>query len=134
MKKIILLLVIILGIYSCGPEPEDLTIEYTINNVSTHKVKLTFFNVYISDYVYKDTAFFIIPNSNIEYHPPFGGTNDSAYIVFDNTRQIIYKRDDGLSRNILDKNNYIGGKVDDYLYQYKYEITDDDYANATPIE
>ncbi len=39
MKKIIVLMVIILGIYSCRPEPEDLTIEYTINNISTHNVK-----------------------------------------------------------------------------------------------
>jgi hypothetical protein len=134
--KIIIMLVAISLINSCimEPEPEDTIVEYTINNSSSHNIELTFFNVYVADYLYKDTTFFLTQNSNIEYHPPFGGTNDSSYIIFDSIRQIIYRRNDGQARNILDKNNYTGGKVNDYLYQYEYEITDDDYENAIPIE
>ena len=119
---------------SCRPEPYDTVIEYAINNISTHNVSLTFFNVYISDNNYKDTTFYLAQNSNIKYHPPFGGVNDSCYIIFDGDRQIIYRRNDGQPRNILDVNSFTGGSVSDYLYQYLYEITEEDYTNAVEIK
>jgi hypothetical protein len=54
---------------------------------------------------------------------------------FDSTKRIIYRRDDGLARNILNAANYEGGLVEgDWFFQYNYTITDDDYANALPIE
>jgi hypothetical protein len=106
MKKYLIPLLITFLFSFCEPEPYDTVIEYSINNSSTHNVSLTFFNVYISDNNYKDTIFYLAQNSNIKYHPPFGGTNDSCYIIFDGDRQIIYRRNDGQPRNILDVNSF----------------------------
>jgi len=130
MKKIIFLLVIILGIYACGPEPYNAEIKYLISNASTHNIELTFFHMP----EYKDTIFFLFPDSIIEYNSAIGGTADSAYLNFDNVKQIIYRWNDGKYRNILDENYYFGGKENSYLYQYVYEITNEDYENATSIE
>lgn len=134
MKILFFFLLIIIGIISCKPEPNDLIEEYLIKNSSNHNVELLFFNVYINDNITKDTVFSILSNSYIEYHPPFGGTNDSVYVIFDNIRQTIYNRNDGQVRNILDVNNFTGSKVDVYLYQYVYEITKEDYENAIELK
>jgi hypothetical protein len=120
-------------------EPEDTQIDFTIKNVSTHNVKLKVFNAFF-DFVGKDTTFLLPINSEITYQYtnivgyPFGGGEDSAYIIFDNVKQIIYRRDDGKLRNILDIKSYIGGEVKEYWYQYRYEITNEDYANAVEIK
>jgi hypothetical protein len=82
----------------------------------------------------KDTIFFLSPDSIIEYNSAIKGTADSAYLNFDNVRQIIYRWNDGKYRNILDENNYFGGKENNYLYQYVYEISDEDYENAIEIK
>ena len=140
--KIIIVFIAFSMLNSCimKPEPEDPETNYIIRNISAHDVKLTVFDAYF-DYVWKDTTFIFEPNTEISYtyyegtiHYPFGGAEDSAYIIFDNLKQLIYRKNDGQARNILNFDSYSGGKVDDYLYQYKYEITDTDYANATPIE
>jgi len=141
MRKIIII-IISLSIASCGGRWEniDTHIDYTIKNVSTHNVKLKVFDAYMS-YVVEDTTFLITSNSAISYEfinrapvNPFGGAEDSAYIIFDDVKQIIYRRDDGQARNILDINSYTGGQVKEYWYQYRYEITDEDYANALEIK
>jgi hypothetical protein len=121
-------------------EPENTQIYFTIKNLTTHNVKLKVFNAYLS-YVFEDTTFLITPNSAILYeiidrppYRPFGAGGDSAYMVFDNVKQIIYRRDDGQTRNILDINSHTGGQVTEYYYKYQYEITDEDYANAVEIK
>ena len=136
MKKIIIFILVISAFHSCisEPEREPVFIDYTIKNASSHLVSLSFFNVYINDGRYVDTTFKILPSSEIAYHPPFGSTKDSAYIIFDNIKQIIYRRDDGKLSNIFIIKNYIGGKVTEYHYLYQYFITDQDYANATPLK
>ena len=134
MKKYIIPLLITFLFNSCRPEPYDTEVEYSINNSSSHKVSLTFFNVYISDNNYKDTTFYLAQKANVKYHPPFGGTNDSCYIIFEEKKQVIYRRNDGKPRNILDMNSFTESKVSNYLYQYQYEITDDDYNNAVDIK
>jgi len=138
LKKILLAVIVISIMNSCvmKPEPPDLHNHYTIKNVSTHSVKLKVFNAYLN-YVFKDTTFVFSTNSeillsfiNTSPDRPLSGFESSAYIIFDNIKQIIYVRDDGQARNILDINSYVEGKVN----QYQYEITDEDYANAVEIK
>jgi len=130
MKNTIYFVLINIGLYACGPEPYNAEIKYLISNASTHNIELTFFHMPES----KDTIFFLFPDSIIEYNSAIGGIADSAYLIFDNVKQIIYRWNDGKFRNILDENNYFGGKENDYLYQYIYEISDEDYENAIEIK
>lgn len=130
MKNTVYIVLIIIGLYSCGPEPYNAEIKYLISNASTHNIELIFFHMP----EYKDTIFFLLPNSIIEYNSAIRGISDSAYLNFDNDKQIIYRWNDGKSRNILDENNYFGGKENDYLYQYVYAISDEDYDNAIEIK
>ena len=142
MKNTNIITIVLLNflfISACGPEPPDTDTEYTLKNVSSHNIKIEIFDAYF-DHIKNDTIFFITSNSDISYrfinnsHLPFGGPTDSVYIVFNDTKQIIYRWDDENPRNILDLNSYDGGKVSDYWYKYEYFITDDDYDNAVEIK
>ncbi len=141
MKNYILYILIVLAIESCGPgEPMDNPqIDYAIKNISNHNVEIKVFDAHL-DFVYIDTTFSFFPNSEIKYSSNggiiyvFGGSEDSAFVTFNSLRRIIYRRDDGKSRNIIDIKSWNGGKVNDYLYQYQYTITDEDYANAIEIK
>ena len=142
MKKKILFLAAILFIISCEPEPEDPELYYTIKNVSTHNLKLTVFDLFVqeSNY-YCDTTFLLIENSEIVFRykylssidGAFGPAADSTYIIFDDIKQLIYKRGDGKNRNIFDIENYIERKID-YNFQFTYLISDEDYENAVEIK
>jgi len=144
MKKInivVAMLLTFLLISACGPEPFDTYTDYTVKNTSSYNVKLTVFDVDFDSVIKnKDTTFLISPGGKINYvslnwvREPFSGQSDSAYIIFDNNKQITYKQHDEKQRNILDINNYIGGEENDYLYKYEYTITDEDYDNAVDIE
>jgi len=140
MRNLLLIVIIIFSFLGCtGVEPEDEIIDYTIKNVSSHNVELKVFDAYF-DFVYKDTAFLLASNEEFTYqyinlsNRPFSGNCDSAYITFDNTRYLVYIRDDGQDRNILDINSYDGGLVKGDWYQYQYFITDEDYDNAKEIK
>ena len=134
-------MVVILAMYSCfDPEPTDTKIDYITKNISLHNVKLVIFYKNYNNQN-KDTIFTLSPNEEIKQRYinryvdcPFGLPADSGYIVFDESRQIVYKRDDGKLRNILDVNNYVGGLVKGEWYKYQYYITDEDYANAIIIK
>ncbi|MDX9695119.1 MAG: hypothetical protein RBT49_04940 [Bacteroidales bacterium] len=144
MKKYILLLAI-LFIISCEPEKESRANLY-IKNDSSHNIELTVFNAWLPNQNSQDTTFVLEPNSEISYFfivdgelsnynlLPFGGTADSVHLDFNDNLRIIYRRDDLNPRNIIDINSWIGGKVDDYLYEYEYFITDEDYENAIEIK
>ena len=138
--RIIITAFFISMIYSCfDPEPVTPKNDYTIKNVSSYNVKLKVFDAYF-DYLYKDTTFLININEEIYYRyvnrsgAPFGGGEDSAYVIFDDIRQIIYRRYDGNPKNILDINSYYVVKNSDTWQEYEYFITDDDYDNAEEIK
>ncbi|MDX9695118.1 MAG: hypothetical protein RBT49_04935 [Bacteroidales bacterium] len=140
MKKYILLLAI-LFIISCGPEPYDTHLKYTIHNDSRYSVELGIFKAYFVNSPITDTYITITSGTEFNYdfynksgQEPFGMSSDSAYITFNKTKRLIYKREDNQIRNILDINSWIGGKVGDYLYEYEYFITDEDYENAIEIK
>jgi len=140
MRRILVFVIIAMAMNSCKPEPKDLTTSFTIENTSSHHVELTIYNGYF-DYVYKDTTIQLGIDSNVHYKyinippdSPFGGYEDSAVIVFDNLKQIIYRRNDSQPRSILNIENFTGGKVKSYSYDYQYGITNEDYLNASEIK
>ena len=140
MKKYTLLLAI-LFIISCGPEPMDTHLKYTIHNSSKYKIELGIFKAYFVNSPITDTTITITSGTEFNYEfynrgaqNPFGMSSDSAYITFNKSKRLIYKREDNQIRNILDINNWSGGKVGEYLYEFEYFITDEDYENAENIE
>lgn len=144
MKKYILLLAI-LFIISCEPEKESRANLY-IKNDSSHNIELTVFNAWLPNQNSQDTTFVLEPNSEISYFfivdgelsnynlLPFGGTADSVHLDFNDNLRIIYRREDLNPKNIIDINSWTGGKIDDYLYEYEYFITDEDYENSIEIK
>ena len=141
MKKYIIPILIICLLGSCKPEPYDESISYTIKNNSTHNVELLIF-FKDANYNNRDTVFLISNGSeivqeytNVDLDCPFALNYDSVYMNFDDVKRLTYRRNDSLSRNILNTVNYEGGLVkDDWLYEYYYIITDEDYANAVDIK
>lgn len=142
MKKKLLFLAAALVIISCGPKPEDSKLYYTIKNASTHILKLKVFDLFDQESNnYCDTTFLLNENSEIIFRyeylssidGAFGPAADSVYIIFDDIKQLIYKRGDGKNRNIFDIENYEEIEIDDDL-QFTYSITNEDYENAILIE
>lgn len=131
---------------SCGTgEPESIT-EFIIKNTSSHMVGLTVFDAKLPEQ-FNTENITILLNSNSEenyYYSldgehmfidfVFGRTADSAYLVFDDTLQIIYRQNDLNPRNILDINSWDGVKESDTYFIYSYSITNDDYENAVNIK
>ena len=130
-------------LYSCTGEPMDIVNEYVVENISSHDVKLIVYERFPKE----DNSFldsnivYIIPQNgeirmnyiDVLANSPFGLFNDSASIIFDNIRIIKYNKDDIQARNILNIDNFNGGKIDKYFYQYFYYITNDDYENAIEV-
>ena len=141
MKKYIIPLLIICLLCSCRPEPYDDSISYTIKNSSTHNIELLIFFKDANNYN-RDTVFLIAKEkeivrhyTNVDLDCPFALNYDSVYMNFDDIKRLTYRRNDSLSRNILNTANYEGGLVKDYwLYEYYYIITDEDYTNAVEIK
>ena len=140
MKIHILLLAITLFIISCEPEPEDPNTEFYIKNISSHNVEITIFNAGMPNQSPTDAIISLPSNSGTSYHYvsydgyPLVDPVDSAYIKFNDEKQIIYRKNDGQSRNILDINSwdYISGVSIEHIYIYS--ITDEDYNNAIEIK
>jgi len=140
MRKILVFVLLVLAMNSCKPEPADSEYDYIIINNSSYHVNLNIF--YLNyDSVPKDSLLALssnaeIKNHHINYNPgnAFSLPVDSVFLIFDNTKRLVYRKDDGQLRNILDINNYTGGKVNDYWYKYQYIITNEDYFNASEIK
>lgn len=141
-KKIIFLIVISFLVTLCSDGGTD-TVFYVKNN-SGHSVKLSIFNVEIQSKSWVKDTTYVLPNLSeinntvsLKGHGyamlPFGNP-DSAYIVFDNSLIIMFKRNDPNIRNVLNFDSYTGGKKEDNLYEFTYTITEDDYKNAKPIK
>ncbi|MBN1182271.1 MAG: hypothetical protein JXB49_08295 [Bacteroidales bacterium] len=143
MKKQLIFMITVSIIISCGngePGMINSQIDYITKNTSIHNVKIIIFYENVNN-IKEDTIFSIPPNLEIIQRYinqivdcPFGLPADSANIVFNDQKQITYRKNDGKSRNILDVNNYTGGLVKDEWYQYQYFITDEDYNNSIPIK
>ena len=139
--KIIIFFVLTLFLVNCfEPEPTNCVEEYIIENISEHNVNLLVFYKDIENI--SNDSLFVIDNDkeiifsymNIITIIPFGLLVDSIYMDFDETLRIIYRKDDGKPRNILDLNSYAGGLVKGNYYKYQYFITDEDYDNAEEIK
>ncbi len=81
------------------------------------------------------------PNSEVKYEyinripgNAFNLPADSAYITFDNAKRLIYRKEDGKPRNILELNGYDSGLENEYWFKFQYNITNEDYDNAIIIE
>ena len=145
-NTLILFLAIGSFISSCGNgEPETDTYFY-VKNSSTHNVKLSVFDaIYHSIGGFKDSTYVIPINSEISYFyymkgsngnytEPFGVSADSAYITFDDSLRIVYRKNDSLQRNLLHIDSYIEFKRNNEWFEYKYSITEADYHNAVLIK
>jgi len=147
MKKLIILTVYISFLFlSCNKSEPESDTEFIIKNLSSHKVELTVFDAYLPDkFNTEDITVLLNINSEKSYiysldgeHMfidfTFGRTADSAYIIFNNSRKIKYKRNDLNPRNIIDINSWKGLIVSDTYFIYTYSITDEDYENAIEIK
>lgn len=145
MKKFTLLFLGILIFLSCEPESglEDIILDYTIKNESTHIIKLKVFDLFVQESnIYYDTTYLLFENSEIVFQYKnlssidgvFGPAADSTDIIFDDIKHLKYKRDDGKNGNIFDIKNWNVIIANGILYKYEYSITDEDNENADLIE
>ena len=140
MKIYILLLAITLLIISCGPVEKNPNRKLSIENNSSYNVEITIFNAGLPDQAPTDAIISLPSNTGRSYFYESSDEYllvepaDSAYIKFNDERQIIYRKNDGQPRNILDVNSwdYTNGVSVEHVYTYS--ITDEDYENAIEIK
>lgn len=144
MRNKILLIPLFFICYSCITDHITSTV-FIIKNNTNNLVKIDVqimdeSSSYIKDSLLVINEFSEVENSFIKDGEdsmalsPFGLNPNTAEIIFDDTLSIFYTWDDTNPRNIIDINNYTGGKVKDGLFEFTFTITEEDYNNAVLIE
>jgi hypothetical protein len=142
---IILSIAIVLVFFSCDRMEPYTNVEFVVINNSSHNVELHYFIFMTAYSSVKDTTFNIPENSEIRifyeddmgssiYGSPLGLIPDSVYIIFDNTKRIVYKQAEIDDKGILDIENYDEEQVDEHNYEFTYTISETDYDNAVEIK
>lgn len=126
----------LLVVFSCIKEPPVTYSYYTIVNESTHNLVIRLYSRNLPANLQYDSLLILQNDSigfsrsakeSIEY--PFPVT-DSVFIVFDDSKRLVYKLPFDGSRNILDYESYSGGMIKEYEYRFRYVITEQDYLDA----
>ena len=139
MNKITLSVVLILLCNACGGDPSGESTNITLYNLSGLPIELQQF----SGGEYRSSTF-INHNENEEYHlqkdlggigsylPPFDVYIDSIQIIYGEIASIWHTNADTqvVSKSLLLKSSYQGGKVKDGLYEFTYTFTEDDFQEA----
>ena len=142
MRKVIILILLAVIVFSCWRDPET-HIQFNIVNDASVAVTIALANMVIpSTVLQRDTTIVIQSNTTFSYFDapngssfPFGIEVDSAYLIFNDSTRVLYLPRDGKPRNILDINSYKGGSAksgsrDIDLFVFTYTITEEDYLNA----
>lgn len=136
MKKIFLLISITILFFACIKEDPITISNFTILNQSTNKITVTTYsnkNVMYDSMLIKPNENFVI-SENLEEGLRFQlGEMNRAIILFnDSIFYTVYR--DSLSKlpsgNILKLEDWSGGKIDKYHYEYEFNFTDADYLEA----
>ena len=127
---------------SCLGLDKGTYVAYHVENKSGVSVKLTLVNMPVQhQFLWKDSTI-LLGNNEVWY---YGGAKlsaeyglgfgiDSALLVFNGIDEVLYVLNDPSPRNILDINNYTGGKQRSKsrndLFVFTYTITEEDYLDA----
>lgn len=137
MKKIILFTLPLLMVISCTKEYETTT-KYIIENNSGHKIDLKVFNANFQIGVNLDSSILILDKHNFSFSytykgeensflHPFGKTIDSTFVIYDDTLKLKLLEDDDSYKNILNIQDYLGGRVNSSYYEYVFTFSQNDY-------
>lgn len=136
MKKIFVLISITSLFFACIKEDPITISNFTILNQSTNKITVTTYsnkNVMYDSMLIKPNENFVI-SENLEEGLRFQlGEMNRAIILFnDSIFYTVYR--DSLSKlpsgNILKLEDWSGGRIDDYHYEYEFNFTEADYLEA----
>jgi len=136
MRNLLIFIFFVLALISCKPESNDCDYRFIILNSSNYHLDIIVFYLN-SDSIPRDTLFTLNPNDEYKFEyinrfpgNAFGLLADSVYLIFDNTKRIIYKKDDQDPRNILLLDACENEIENEYWYTFRYYITNEDYSNA----
>lgn len=140
----------LLFLISCIVETSTIT-EYIVKNQTTHDLSLVLYhNAYEDSIPRVVESITQIPvdgeSSQMHgdatgsqlYRYPLGESTDSVIIIFDDSRKLVYRRNEpDVERNILNIENYVERIREDNnltTYTYTYTLTEKDYSNAVPVD
>ena len=142
MRKILIILVVFIGsTYSCIMKGDPSTVSnFNIVNQTEHKLTLVTFSnadvLYDSLIIISKNTYLIkkVNQSGVDFQL---GDMKRGLVYFDDTILYINYRDslsDLPSGNILKLGDWSGGKVEDYLYEYEFKFTEEDYKEALKLQ
>lgn len=137
----IIAIFLVVIVNSCVRDYSTLT-EFSIENNSGQNIEIRVSNFETEFFTSVDTVFNLGIQSQVKcsyeldgedaiYKFPFGVYADSAMIIFNDTVSVLYTKDSPSPGNLLNLDNYSGGKVKDGLYSYVYEVSEQDYLDAS---
>ncbi len=135
IKNVLIIIVLFLA-SSCIKEPPYTYSYFTIVNESNHNLAIRLFNRNF-DFKFQNDSIHLLSNDSIGFSRsekesisyPFPHA-DSVYILFNDSKLLLYKIPLDGSRNILDYESYSGGMIKEYEYRFRYVITEQDYFDA----
>ena len=133
-NKIGYIIILFFLLNSCAETPYN-SGDRDIQNLSVQEINLKIFN---SGYISYDFTLKIGEVKSFPFGatrtsgtpPPFVG--DSVIVSYNDTTLITHYRIGGgnIFKNIFNKDSWLGGQIDDYIYKYEYVFTDVDYEEA----
>ena len=136
MKKIFLFIILAIFFYACIKEDPITISNFTILNQSKNKITVTTYsnkNVMYDSIILLSGSDFSIHKTNVAGVDFQLGDMNRAIITFnDSIFYTVYR--DSLSKlpsgNILKLEDWSGGKIDEYHYEYEFNFTEADYLEA----
>jgi len=141
MRKILIIIVVFIGsTYSCIKEDTDTISNFNIVNQTEYKLTIVTFSnadVLYDSLIINSKNTYNIHESYVEGIRFQLGEMKKATIYFDDSILVVNYRDSIPilpSGNILKLEDWSGGKVEDYLYEYEFKFTDEDYKEALKLQ
>lgn len=136
MKKIFVLISITSLFFACIKEDPITISNFTILNQSTNKITVTTYSnknvMYDSMFIKPNENFVISENLEEGLRFQLGEMNRAIILFNDSIFYTVYR--DSLSKlpsgNILKLEDWSGGRIDDYHYEYEFNFTEADYLEA----
>lgn len=146
MKRIVVILICFIPLLGCDrlfgggenfPEIPDIVHYTIIENNSSHVIEVeAIWEGEIYPYTLYPDQRKVFDIWLYEYKLPYFPTlGDTAQVIYDDSITVLHTKQDvqDVSRSIMLRSSFTGGKVNDKLYEIYYTFTDVDYEEAVVL-
>lgn len=129
--KFLYIYLILFSFISCTDNYPSTQCRYLYNNETTQDVDIVIYSYKGNDTISIDNGVTYSMERIVYAEDPLNPFKcDSLALIFNSAKKVIYKWTDVSLRNPLLLESYEKTKIDDYHYEFRYTITEQDYIDA----